>query len=130
MHRIPKFGSGGIIIFMGLRENVQIECHWGVMMDAEINCPKCGSARLERYGKTSAGLQKYRCLLPDCRRQFVAGSEHLIDADIKNIVLQLLAQQVPPTRIKRAVAGISLRWIYELKRRTGMPTAPGKNRFR
>ena len=87
-------------------------------MDTVISCPDCGSARLEKYGKTAAGLQKYRCSLPECRRQFVAGSDHLVDASTKDIVLKLLAQGIPPAKITKIVAGISLRWIYELKRRT------------
>ena len=85
-----------------------------------VNCPSCGGTKLARYGKTAAGLQKYRCLDGSgigCRRQFVAGSDHLIDPDKKKIILALLAQDTPPKKIKAAVPGISLRWIYELKRR-------------
>ena len=87
-------------------------------MEKEIICPDCGSARLEKYGKTPAGLQKYRCQLPHCRRQFTPGSDHLIDAYKKNIVLKLLEQQMPAAKIIKVVAGVSLRWVYELKRRS------------
>ena len=84
------------------------------------SCPDCKGTRLQRYGKTAAGLQKYRCLDEfgrKCRRQFVAGSTHLIDPGKKKIILALLAQDTPPKKIKAAVEGISLRWIYALRRR-------------
>lgn len=88
----------------------------GVAM-ADIRCPKCGGFGLGKYGKTPASLQKYRCLKSGCGRQFVAGSDHLIDPEKKKIVIALLAQGTPPKKIEKAVPGISLRWIYELRRR-------------
>ena len=81
-----------------------------------VSCPDCKGSRLSRYGKTKIGLQKYRCL--DCKRQFVAGSDHLIDAETKKTVLGLLAQGVHPKKIANAIEGVSLRWIYELRKRT------------
>ena len=71
----------------------------------------------EKYGKTSTGRQKYKCLDPGCRRQFVYGSTHLVDAETKRFVINFLAQGIAPTKIRKAVPGISLRWIYELGRR-------------
>ncbi len=52
-----------------------------------------------------------------CKRQFVAGSDHLIDRAKKETILDLLSQGVKPKIIKNAVKGVSIRWIYELKRR-------------
>jgi len=83
----------------------------------DVSCPDCKGTRLQRYGKTAAGLPKYRCLGPDCGRQFVAGSHHLIDPEKKKIVMALIEQDTPPRKIEKAVQGISLRWIYELRRR-------------
>ena len=93
---------------------------------AEIHCPNCKGVRLEKYGTTKAGLQKYRCLAPECRRQFVAGSDHRVDDKTKSMVKQLLAAGTDPRVILQALRGadedkskppISLRWIYELRRR-------------
>jgi len=87
---------------------------------ADTSCPDCGGGKLARYGKTTANLQKYRCLDEygtGCSRQFVAGSNHLISASTRETVLRLLAENIPPGVIKKAIPGISLRWIYELRRR-------------
>lgn len=83
----------------------------------KVSCPSCGGERLEKYGKTKAGLQKYRCLNDNCRRQFVAGSAHRIDAEIKKTVIGLLKQGVAPAVIFKSVSGISLRHIRELRRK-------------
>lgn len=85
-----------------------------------VSCPDCKGTRLERYGKTKAGLQKYRCLdekAIGCRRQFVAGSTHRIDPEKKKIAQDLLAQDIAPEKIKAAVPEISLRWLYKLRRK-------------
>jgi transposase-like protein len=80
------------------------------------------------YGKTAAGRQKYLCRSLsrktadgrpfECRRQFVAGSEHRIDPAKKQIARDLLAQGVSPKKIKAAVPEISVRWLYELRKRS------------
>jgi len=77
--------------------------------------PGCGGERLQRWGKSSTGRQKYRCR--DCGRQFVPGSDHLLDPDKKAIVLSLLAAGVEPNKIREAIPEISIRWIYELRKR-------------
>ncbi len=82
-----------------------------------VNCPDCKDTRVVKYGKTAAGLQKYRCVYPGCRRQFVAGSDHMIDPETKYRVEKLLYADVHPTQIAKAETGISLRWIYELRKR-------------
>ncbi|MBN1545724.1 MAG: IS1 family transposase [Syntrophaceae bacterium] len=97
-----------------------------------VTCPKCGGRKLEKYGKTKVGKQKYRCLR--CRRQFVPGSAHLLDPEIKRIVEKSLAENIRPKKVFNLVTailagretrkeipqverGISLRWIYALRRR-------------
>ncbi len=83
-----------------------------------IKCPGCGVSRwVVKYGKTRAGLQKYRCRDRECGRQFVAGSDHRLAAKTKDVVLKLLAADVPPRAIADAIRDISLRWIYELRRK-------------
>jgi len=95
----------------------------GIMNDAPGGvvaggkCPTCGRDRLTRYGRTKAGLQKYRCLSASCGRQFVAGSEHRVDPEQKRVALGLLSNGVPPKTIAKAMPGISRRWLYELRRR-------------
>ena len=92
--------------------------------ESNVRCPECGGQRVAKYGRTRSGLQKYRCLSQDCPgrgpsggRQWVAGTDHPIDPEKKRIVLGFLAQGTHPRQIAAVVDGISLRWIYELKRR-------------
>jgi hypothetical protein len=47
----------------------------------------------------------------------VPGSDHLLDPDKKAIVLSLLAAGVEPNKIREAIPEISIRWIYELRKR-------------
>lgn len=82
-----------------------------------VSCPECKGTRLQRYGKTAAGLQKYRCLESGCGRQFVAGSDHLIDPEKKKIIDALLAIDTPLKKVKVAFPEVSLRWLYELRRK-------------
>jgi len=86
-------------------------------IDAETTpaCPGCSSTSLLRWGRGAAGRQKYRCR--DCGRQFVPGSEHLLEPAKKAIVLNLISAGVEPSKIREAIPDISLRWIYELRRR-------------
>lgn len=84
--------------------------------DMGHRCPECGEGRVWKYGKTPNGRQRYRCHV--CRRQFVADSDHRVDSDAHDIVASLLSQGVAPPKIARALTGrISLRWIYELRKR-------------
>lgn len=91
-----------------------------------ITCPTCGGTKLLRYGKTAAGKQKYRCVTRhadgrdgECGRQFVSGSDRMIDPAKKAVVQQLLREGVAAGKIARAIPGISRRWIYQLQKRTG-----------
>lgn len=86
---------------------------------AEIMCPQCRGSRVIRWGKGGGGRQKYRC--QDCKRQFVAGADHLLNPAKKEAALKLIAEGVPTKKIAAAL-GISRRWTDELKRR--MTDAP------
>jgi DNA-directed RNA polymerase subunit RPC12/RpoP len=39
-------------------------------MEAQLQCPRCGSEAYYNYGRTRNGKQRYLCLI--CNRQFVA----------------------------------------------------------
>jgi transposase-like protein len=80
-------------------------------------CPSCLGTDLAKYGRTKAGLQKYRCRRELCGRQFVAGSTHLLDPKVKTMVMNLIAAGLSTKYISTAVPGLSRRWIRELKRR-------------
>lgn len=41
----------------------------------EIRCPSCGSEALYRYGKSTTGKQKYKCLI--CSRQFITNAKRV-----------------------------------------------------
>jgi transposase-like protein len=43
-----------------------------VLSEPEIRCPKCKSAAIYKYGKTSAGSKRYLCMM--CKRQFTRDS--------------------------------------------------------
>lgn len=99
---------------------------WPEVTMSEICCPDCQGNKLQKYGTNKTGLQKYRCMNPKCRRQFVAGSDHRVDEKTKALVKQLLAKNIDPRAIAEALIPvdnqeakppISLRWIYELRRR-------------
>lgn len=86
-----------------------------------IKCPYCGGG-VQKFGKSTSGAQRYRCTVEGCRRQFVPGGDHLIDPEIKSMVLRMIAADVHPRKIYQSINGdgkekISLRWIYELRRK-------------
>ncbi len=69
-----------------------------------------------RYGKAKSGLQRYRCR--SCKRQWVPGSTHNVDPEVKKIAQGLLRQKVSPAVIAKSLPGkISLRWLRELRRK-------------
>lgn len=84
-----------------------------------LSCPACHGTRLIKYGRTAAGLQKYRCEAASCRHQFVAGSDHLVDQETKQLVMRMLAAGIDPKKIHQALpeGEISLGWIYKLRRK-------------
>jgi hypothetical protein len=83
----------------------------------QVTCPDCGGTRIQMFGRTKAGMQKLQCLRSGCRRQWVPGSKHLFKKELKVLVLGLLEAGVLPPKIKAAVPGISLGWLYKLRRK-------------
>jgi transposase-like protein len=91
------------------------------MTDQSINCPDCGGP-VQKYGKTPSGVQRYRCVADGCLRQFIPGSDHLIEPEVKALVLRMIDADVHPKKIYQSVNGdgpekISLRWIQILRRK-------------
>jgi len=95
-------------------------------MPAQVECPSCHGINLVKNGKSPGTCrQKYLCLNPGCRRQFTAGSNHLIDPKIKTLIIEQLARGMAPIKIvqylsyggKDGRSQISIRWIYELRRK-------------
>ena len=85
---------------------------------SDITCTQCGSSfGIIKYGKSRAGKQKYRCIDAGCGHQFVVDSDHYVDTATRDRVIKLLAAGVHPKQITQVETGISLRWIYELRRR-------------
>jgi len=82
-----------------------------------LACPTCKGTDLTKYGKTKAGLQKYRCRRELYGRQFVAVSTHLIDAKVKTLMMNMICAGLRTKTISQAVPDISRRWICELMRR-------------
>jgi transposase-like protein len=81
-------------------------------------CPACKGVKVQKYGRTKTGVQKYRCLNLGCRRQFVGASDRPVDPDTKDKIIKLLSENVHPKIIHKTFSdSISLRWIYELRRR-------------
>jgi transposase-like protein len=50
--------------------SIQKKNHLLESVEKQIQCPKCGSEALNRYGRTHSGKQRFVCLV--CGRQFVA----------------------------------------------------------
>jgi transposase-like protein len=81
-------------------------------------CPACKGVKVQKYGRTKTGVQKYRCLNLGCCRQFVGASDRPVDPDTKDKIIKLLSENVHPKIIHKTFSdSISLRWIYELRRR-------------
>jgi len=74
-----------------------------------MNCPKCESAKIIKYGKTHYGKPRFKC--QDCGRQFVENpSRQPIDEATRNLVDKLLLERLALAAIVR-VTGVSARWL-------------------
>jgi len=77
-------------------------------------CPECKGQQVTRNGKLSDGRQNFKC--KSCGRQFIEHPKRRrIDPEIKAIIMRLIAEDVSPAKIARAIPLISKRWVYELK---------------
>ena len=93
---------------------------------APVVCPKCRSHWWTYYGKTPDGRQKFKCKEPDCRHSFTAEPRgRRVDDKTKRVVMRMLAERIPPRKIIKFVSGITIRWIYSLKRRVKHDRQPG-----
>jgi AraC-like DNA-binding protein len=74
-----------------------------------MNCPKCQSAQIIKYGHTHYGKPRFRC--QDCCRQFVENaSRQPIDEATRRLIDKLLLERLALAAIAR-VTGVSERWL-------------------
>lgn len=74
-----------------------------------MNCPKCESEEMIKYGKTHYGKPRFRC--QDCGRQFVENpTRQPIDAATRDLIDKLLLERLSLAAIVR-ITGVSARWL-------------------
>ncbi|MBW4579458.1 MAG: IS1 family transposase [Tildeniella nuda ZEHNDER 1965/U140] len=74
-----------------------------------MNCPKCQSTQVIKYGHTHYGKPRFQCR--DCGRQFVAdATRQPIDEATRQLIDQLLLKRLALAAIAR-VTGVSERWL-------------------
>src|SRR5919199_2280064 len=76
---------------------------------SSMNCPKCQSAQIIKYGHTHYGKPRFRC--QDCSRQFVENARRQpIDEATRRLIDKLLLEGLALAAIAR-VTGVSERWL-------------------
>jgi transposase-like protein len=74
-----------------------------------MNCPKCQSPQIIKYGRTHYGKPRFRC--QDCGRQFIEGATRQpIDDATRQLIDKLLLERLALAAIAR-VTGVSERWL-------------------
>ncbi|MFM7546077.1 MAG: IS1 family transposase [Synechococcales cyanobacterium] len=74
-----------------------------------MNCPRCKSAKIIKYGKTHYDKPRFKC--QDCGRQFVENpTRQPIDEFTRNLIDKLLLERLSLAAIVR-VTGVSARWL-------------------
>ena len=74
-----------------------------------MNCPKCESTQIIKYGHTHYGKPRFRC--QDCGRQFVEdATRQPIDEATRELIDKLLLERLALAAIAR-VTGVSERWL-------------------
>ncbi len=74
-----------------------------------MNCPKCQSPQIIKYGHTHYGKPRFRCQA--CGRQFVEGATRQpIDEATRQLIDKLLLERLALAAIAR-VTGVSQRWL-------------------
>ena len=74
-----------------------------------MNCPKCQSTQIIKYGHTHYGKPRFRCQA--CRRQFVENpTRGPIDEATRKLIDKLLLERCSLAAIAR-VTGVSERWL-------------------
>ncbi|GAC1459051.1 MAG: hypothetical protein NVSMB70_03920 [Chamaesiphon sp.] len=79
------------------------------MADNLMNCPKCQSTQIIKYGHTHYGKPRFKCR--DCGRQFVEdATRQPIDEATCQLIDKLLLERLALVAIAR-VTGVSERWL-------------------
>jgi insertion element IS1 protein InsB len=74
-----------------------------------MNCPRCESEKIIKYGKTHYDKPRYRC--QDCGRQFVENpTRKPIDTATRDLIDKLLLERLSLAAIVR-ITGVSARWL-------------------
>jgi transposase-like protein len=74
-----------------------------------MNCPKCQSTQIIKYGHTHYGKPRFRC--QDCRRQFVEhATRQPIDEATRQLIEKLLFERLALATIAR-ITGVSERLL-------------------
>jgi len=74
-----------------------------------MNCPKCQSVQIIKYGHTHYGKPRFR--YQDCGRQFVENATRQpIDEATRQLIDKLLLERLALAAIAR-VTGVSERWL-------------------
>lgn len=74
-----------------------------------MNCSKCQSPQIIKYGHTHYGKPRFRC--QDCGRQFALGATRQpIDEATRQLIDKLLLLRLALAAIAR-VTGVSQRWL-------------------
>lgn len=74
-----------------------------------MNCPKCQSTRVIKYGHTHYGKPRFRCQV--CGRQFVEdATRQPIDEVSRQLIDKLLLERLALAAIAR-ITGVSKRWL-------------------
>ncbi len=74
-----------------------------------MNCPKCQSTQIIKYGHTHYGKPRFRCQA--CERQFVENATRQpIDEATRQSIDKLLLERLALAAIAR-ITGVSKRWL-------------------
>ena len=74
-----------------------------------MNCTKCQSAQIIKYGHTHYGKPRFRC--QSCGRQFVeAPTRQPIDEQTRSLIDKLLLERLALAAIA-GITGVSQRWL-------------------
>lgn len=80
-----------------------------MLADNSMNCPKCQSAQIIKYGHTHYGKPRLHC--QDCGRQFVENATRQpIDQATRQLADKLWLERLALAAIAR-VTGVSERWL-------------------
>jgi transposase-like protein len=74
-----------------------------------MNCPKCQSTYIIKYGHTHYGKPRFLC--QDCGRQFVENpTRQPIAQDTRDLIDKMLLERLALAAIAR-ITGVSERWL-------------------